>query len=60
MLGQANSEKKRLGVSSFSLPAQLGPTDGLALMNSWQASVIKGNAGELATLAGTSEVRSRN
>ena len=27
-----------------------------ALLDTWQASVIKGNAGELATLAGTTEV----
>ena len=33
-------------------------TDGnQALLDSWQASVIKGNAGELATLAGTTEVK---
>ncbi|KAG6337093.1 hypothetical protein ID866_2004 [Astraeus odoratus] len=29
------------------------------LLNSWQASVIKGNAGELAALAGSEEVRAR-
>jgi len=28
-----------------------------ALLDTWQASVIKGNAGELATLAGTTEVK---
>ncbi|KAF8971165.1 thiamine biosynthetic bifunctional enzyme Thi4 [Flammula alnicola] len=29
------------------------------LLDTWQASVIKGNAGELATLAGTTEVESK-
>jgi thiamine-phosphate diphosphorylase/hydroxyethylthiazole kinase len=28
----------------------------VALLDTWQASVIKGNAGELAALAGTNEV----
>jgi thiamine-phosphate diphosphorylase/hydroxyethylthiazole kinase len=28
----------------------------IALLDTWQASVIKGNAGELAALAGTTEV----
>lgn len=28
----------------------------IGLLNMWQASVIKGNAGELAALAGTTEV----
>jgi len=28
----------------------------VALLDTWQASVIKGNAGELAALAGTTEV----
>ncbi|PPQ78127.1 hypothetical protein CVT25_015652 [Psilocybe cyanescens] len=42
-----------VGASSFRKDCVKG------LLNKWQASVIKGNAGELAALAGTTEVESK-
>ena len=54
----ANQNKKPLifdpvGIGATTLRKELGLKD---LMNQWQATVIKGNAGEISTVAGSTEV----
>ncbi|KAG8904491.1 hypothetical protein FRB99_001667 [Tulasnella sp. 403] len=56
----ANYNKKPVVFDPVGVGAtQFRKTSANELLNAWQATVIKGNAGEIATLLGTGEVESR-